>query len=201
MKLYDWKSLAAAAVAALSFAGPAAALTCPEPVAGDDVTRYLEATTNPMSVGLSCLASGTEATANNAFEAAVPNFTFLAKEEQGSDDALNGVLDPVGVSTLWGGTTGTFEFTDPGTYQTYAVLFKFGNPNVEDSWFAIEIPGGESVFNIDWATVDSDGDRITQWELSNVSVYGGVPIPVPAGGLLLISGLVGIGLLRRRKPA
>ena len=203
--------LPVAAGAFLAFGGgvltanSAKALTCPDPAAST-VLRLLDISTDPAAneTSISCLASGTDATADSAFQNLFPSYSFVGKEENaplnGNEGigALDGILDEVGGSSFWGGTVGEFTFTDPGTDDAYAILFKFGQPSLSESWFAIKVAGGLNAFKIIWESVDPDGNRLTQHELSHVSLYA-APIPLPAAGILLISALGGLGFAARRR--
>lgn len=195
-------------VASLGFgASSAQALTCPDPAAST-VSRLLAISTDPVAneSSISCLASGTDAGADGAFGTLFPTYNFIGKEEDkplsGNEGigALNGILDEVGGSSFWGGNEGEFTFTDPGTDGAYAILFKFGKPDLSESWFAIKVAGGLAAFNILWESIDENGDLRKGQELSHVSLYGSpAMIPVPAAGILLITALGGLGVAARRR--
>lgn len=206
------KSLVSAAaavfVASVGFGTSAAhALTCPDPAAST-VLRLLDVSTTPAEnvTSISCLASGTGAGADGDFQALFPTYSFIGKEEDkplsGNEGigALDGILDEVGGSSFWGGNEGEFTFTDPNTDDAYAILFKFGQPDLSESWFAIKVAGGLAAFNIIWQSVDENGDLRRGQELSHVTLYGApAPIPVPAAGILLITALGGLGVAARRR--
>lgn len=201
---------AAAAVFAVSvgFGTSAAyALTCPDPAAST-VLRLLDISTTPAGnvSSISCLASGTDAGADGSFQTLFPTYSFIGKEENkplsGNEGAgaLNGFLDEVGGSSFWSGNQGEFTFTDPNTDDAYAILFKFGKPELSESWFAIKVAGGLAAFNIIWQSVDENGELRRGQELSHVTLYGvPAPIPVPAAGILLATALCGLGVTARRR--
>lgn len=82
------------------------------------------------------------------------------------------------VATLAGGGTSTISFTsgDAGTGNSIATLFDFGT----DAITSVSISGSTA-----------NGNRI-----DNISATA---VPLPAGAVLMLTGLAGLGLLRRRK--
>lgn len=189
-----------AAALALGFAmAPTAshAVTCP--LDTTDIDRFLKLETSPAS---SCLDSGTEAAANTAFLANNPGFSLIGVEENGNN-GLEGIVEGLVFDIDEGdyGFSGTIDLiTTNLAFDTFALLFKLGQPDTPDSWFAFTVPSGGFTGG-DWQVVDASGDP---WRrggaLSNVRLYGATaPIPLPAAGWLLLTAVGGLGLAARRR--
>lgn len=230
MKMFGLKTVLAAGAIAL-LGGQAGAtttsLTCPgdglivQDELGNDVVRYLDlGWDGSLDVSVSCLDWGsqtydpdakgqpdTEAAADKAFMDANPGWVQIGKNQSDTPNGLAGYVS-YAAGTLWGATSGSFTLTNVGDYDTYALLWKFGEPHVIASWMAVQFTFGElESFLLNWAGVDcvqNEGGvecSGTQNALSHLSLYGkDVPqVPLPAGGLLLLTALGGMALVRRRK--
>ncbi len=200
-------SLAAfALVIGASFAAsPSQAATCPvngallptDPGHIDGQVQYM---TLEDTSGATCLDSGTESnpdSTNGVFRTTYPNYTVLAKEEDGNG-ALDGIITGLTYDAGDGdyGIDGEISFVDTGLTGPFAILFKFGNDN-QDSWFAWSVSGGFT--NADWALVCApEFQDCTLNGLSHVTLFA-APIPVPAAGILLITALGGLGFAARRR--
>lgn len=208
MKMFGFKTvLAAGAIALLGGQAGASTINCPEPSAGDTVVRYLSLSWEGDASLVTCLDHGTTYT-GQIFTDNNVGYEFIVETENSNSidlgGSLSGYLNAVN-SSLFGGLSGQIEFKDPGTYDVYAILLKFGkNTDVSEGWFAFEVSlGGLSMLTIDWSLFFDDGIGVKtdQWQLSHTGLYGKdtTTIPLPAGGLLLLTALGGMALVRRRK--
>jgi|GEM_PF-882458 hypothetical protein len=211
MKMFGLKALLAAGAVSL-FAGQAGALTttlvCPNPVSPDDaVVRYLQVEYDA-AASVFCAASGTTWNANTVPNLAAPNdgFVFIAEATSSNPNGLAGLIAASVDSLLYGGNSGVLTFTKPNplTYGSYGILWKFGaNTQVADGWFLLNVAFNQlTSITFDWKTVfDPNTTTKDQWALSHVALYGKDPttIPLPAGGVLLLTALGGMALVRRRK--
>lgn len=217
MKMFGLKTLLAAGTLALfgSQAG-AATLICKD-YPTTDVDRYLELTWSG-AADISCLDAGTDWNESN-FPDPILGYDYDVGTATSSGNSLASILTNVSGS-LWGGNEGSFRFTDPGTYDSYALLLKFGKNTQEAwGWFLMEVVfNSASYVDIGWRSVIRDNSGYcpfdaeafffgeectsTKWALSHTSIYGKDPtttVPLPAGGVLLLTALGGMALVRRRK--
>jgi hypothetical protein len=183
-----------AAAAFLSFSAQAApvAVTC------GDAQRFVTLTTDPGTATCLYFAAGdalgggnNNNNSNDGFLQAFPEYILLDKsdENKGIED---GALTGAGIN---GGTSGDFSIgTLTGQYSHLAIGFKSGGGQNALSAFVFKLPSG--VTSGDW-------DFSFQQALSHANLYGiegtATPIPLPAAGWMLISGLAGLGFLGRRK--
>lgn len=197
MSISRVKTLMAAAVlagvSALGFGSAAHAVTC-SPDAGKD--RYVT-----FDGGTSCLDYGTGAQADNLFQADNPTYVQIAKAEAATPNALDGILDAT-TGGLFTGTSGNITWTPPAGYSAFAVLFKFGQPSIEDSWFVFTLPTTGFVSSYWFLHAEGSSTPLSQYALSHTTLYGvPAPVPVPAAGVLLIGALGGLAMVRRRRKA
>ena len=166
-------------------------VSCPTTVPDD---RYMTFD----APGTICMASGVYSGGNKAedqFLAIYTDGTVLGKVDEGTATGLTGT--PTDLDSGLSGTI-TWDPTSWGTsYSAFAILFKFGNGDTADSWFAYSLPAALDAAT--WAVLKPDGTPYTQHELSHVTLIGLSPIPLPAAGFLLIGALGGLGLMRRRR--
>lgn len=205
MKFSDFKTLAIAAatccaglLGAVSMATAATTATCP-----DDLDPSYAGTTNfilEVTIGdVSCVGFGDKNFHKSDLEALEGtlgvDLTLIDKSDNavdGSDpDALNVVT-----GSLIGGLTGTFDIDTADTYGGYVIVLKGGGGQNDPGWGAFSFTDLSAVF--EWWITDSA--RKNPNALSHVDLYGIVaPVPLPAAGFLLIGGLGGLAMVRRRK--
>jgi len=128
----------------------------------------------------------------DGFEISGMTFDFLAKKD------IGGPLEGVDIGLIVGGTpgqSGTWAFSAlPAGYGDFLIVLKAAN----NPGFAVWLFSGPDA-------ASTSGDWNVAWgkDLSHLSVYAKIspmsPIPLPAGGLLLMGALGGLGLLRRRR--
>lgn len=192
-----------AALASMTFAPQAHAATtmCPGTEATTD--REFSLTTTP---GSTCIGYGVGNINGNPGGANPDPIFSLGLFPMGAVllDKTDDGPDPIGsvVLTTTGSTSGSFSiFVPTGFTLTNAVLgFKSGEGQLDPDWAAFLLPLG--VLSGSWA-IDNSAATGNQ-ALSHANLYGTlVPsvIPLPAGGLLLISALGGLAMLRRRKKS
>jgi hypothetical protein len=218
MKMFGLKTvLAAGALALLGSQAGASTLVCPDSDPGYTVDRYLTLNWDNATydASVSCLFSGYDAGGGN------DEYNYFDQPNDGNDwlghngwlqiggdiknstsaDSLAEVISKT-VGSLFDGTSGTVNFIDPGLFGSYAILMKFGDPDQSESWFIFEVDFMTvSNFLFSWSVNDVESIQGFQ-ALSHTSLWGKDPtttVPLPAGGLLLLTALGGMALVRRRK--
>ena len=110
-----------------------------------------------------------------------------------SDDNSSGSDPDALIGSLTSGLGGDFSIDTTPEYPYYLLVFKYGGGRGDPDWFAFLLDNeAASDDSLVWDT--SSG---FQNGLSHVDLYAAVPLP--AAGLLLLGGLGGLSLLRRRK--
>ena len=190
------KFLQAAALTALVAAGSggstvasAATVNCPGTVVVTDREFTLDT-----SLASTCLATGVGNINGNNDAINALGYVTLDK----SDDATTGLF-PLAMSIVGSGTTGgTFSISGIVGFSSLVIAFKSGRGQLDPDWAAFKLAAG--VLSGTWS--------ISQQSLSHVNLYGIKdsisidPIPVPAGIILMLSGLAGLaGLARMRKAS
>lgn len=119
----------------------------------------------------------------------------------GSDFQIN--------TTLFPSVTGNeFSFTDLGYKEGNEIIsgtFTYtpgdGDPLITafavkaGDGYTLYTNGGAAISSFNWSTPDRKG-------VSHITFFDtAAPIPLPAGGVLLLTALAGLGLMRRRKSA
>lgn len=217
MKMFGLKSVLAAGAMALlgSQVGATTTLVCPDKDPGYTVDRFLTLTWDgAYDASVNCLFSGYDAGGGNDeynyFDHPNDGNDWLGHnswlqiegdiEDAGSAATLASIIGET-VGSLYGGTSGTANFINPGLFDTYAILMKFGDPDQSESWFIFEVDFAQvSNFLFSWSV--NDVESIAGFQgLSHTSLWGkDVPqVPLPAGGVLLLTALGGMALIRRRK--
>ncbi|MDU8942232.1 VPLPA-CTERM sorting domain-containing protein [Ovoidimarina sediminis] len=125
------------------------------------------------------------------------NFELLGLIDK-SDDPTSGSDPDALVGPLTSGTDGEFSISTDPEYPFYVLIFKFGaavgqGAEADPDWFAFLIDA-EAASDPDIVWYTSEG---FQQGLSHVDLYAAVPIP--AAGFLLLGGLGGLALLRRKR--
>ena len=191
------KFLQAAALTALVAAGfggstvaSAATVNCPGTVVVTD--REFTLDTSPAST---CLATGVGNISGSNDAINLLGYVTLDK----SDDATTGLF-PLAMSIVGSGTTsGTFSISGIIGFSSLVIAFKSGEGQLDPDWAAFKLAAG--VLSGTWSISGRQS-------LSHVNLYGIKdkitidPVPVPAGIILMLSGLAGLaGLARMRKAA
>jgi len=147
--------------------------------------RYIELTP---AIG-DCYASSSTSSEDNIGNGTESWLSLGYTEIDDSGDAGTGYLSGTTTSGLSGSVTVSGDLS---MYDSILIGFKLGNKHIDIVWGVFEIAGA-GVYT--WL---SD----TKNELSHVVLYGregDTPeIPLPAAGFLLLGGLGGLAMMRRR---
>lgn len=172
----------------------AATVNCPGTVA-DNTDREFSLTTD---VASTCLAYGPDNINGNNDVINALGYLTLDK----SDDTTSGLLAPSTLTVITGslveGLSGSFSISAPG-FIDLVLAFKTGTGDLDPDWAAFLLAPGTTI--VSWFISG-------QQELSHIVLYGKVDpnsnnpvVPLPAGILLLISALGGLGFLSRFRKA
>jgi len=129
----------------------------------------------------------------------VTDWAFAQKQEQ---SALQTTIDLGLVVGGVGATSGSWSLDSLALSAFEQVLFVLkAGPNLAAYLFDIPLAAASGT----WATNALTGPQGKPQDLSHFSVYvrgsSVTPIPLPAGAVLLITGLVGLGVFGRRRKA
>jgi hypothetical protein len=113
-----------------------------------------------------------------------------------SDEPLN---NPYNIQFTQSNGSGTWSF-DASFWDDYgmgAIAFKFGTGNKPDEWFVYQLVDGVTSGNWQFVNVGGTGGGLSHINLYGIPGETGVPAPAPV--TLLGVGLLGLGLVGRRR--
>lgn len=172
----------------------AATVACP----GTDGTGDREFQLDTATVA-TCLASGVGNINGNSDAINALGYITLDKSDNNSSD----MLYPLALTIVGSGTLGgSFSFVAPSGYFNFVIAFKSGQGDLDPDWAAFALPAG--VTSGLWSIISGEQS------LSHANLYAKEcpgecspleTVPLPAGILLLISAIGGLGFLARFRKA
>lgn len=186
-----FRTMIAAVTLTIGFGGAALAA----PVACDELTPDV---TNLVTLNDGCLAM---VTPDNDSAAAVAGFFDVATwTELGR---TGGLPDSDGPLTITGDKqSGTWSIAASvfTTYDRVMLVFKGADQALPDAVIAYLVSTTSGDYKTPFFDTHKDGYK--EKDISHVTLYGGMiptQVPVPAAGVLMLTALGGLGLMRRRK--